>query len=40
MVMQLTACGYKNPEQRKAFINYLQNTVMRSAARLPTLSKD
>ncbi|NIG88124.1 DUF3053 domain-containing protein [Serratia symbiotica] len=40
MVMQLTACGDKEPEQRKAFIDYLQNTVMSSGARLPTLSED
>lgn len=40
MVMQLTACGDKEPEQRKAFIDYLQNTVMRSGAHIPTLSED
>lgn len=26
VVFQLTACGDKEPEQRKAFIDYLQNT--------------
>lgn len=40
VVMQLTACGDKEPEQRKAFIDYLQNTVMRSGANIPTLSED
>jgi chromosome condensin MukBEF ATPase and DNA-binding subunit MukB len=40
MVFQLTACGDKEPEQRKAFIDYLQNTVMRSGQNLPTLSED
>lgn len=40
LVMQLTACGDKEPEQRKAFIDYLQNTVMRSGANIPTLSED
>lgn len=40
VVMQLTACGDKEPEQRKAFINYLQNTVMRSGMHIPTLSED
>lgn len=40
MVMGLTACGDKEPEQRKAFIDYLQNTVMRSGTPIPTLSED
>ena len=40
VVMQLTACGDKEPEQRKAFIDYIQNTVMRSGAKIPTLSED
>jgi chromosome condensin MukBEF ATPase and DNA-binding subunit MukB len=40
VVMQLTACGDKEPEQRKAFIEYLQNTVMRSGVKIPTLSED
>lgn len=36
----VTACGDKELEQRKAFIDYLQNTVMRSGMKLPTLSED
>jgi len=40
VVMQLTACGDKEPEQRKAFVDYLQNTVMRSGVSIPTLSED
>ena len=40
VVMQLTACGDKEPEQRKAFVDYLQNTVMRSGVHIPTLSED
>ncbi|MBB1582602.1 DUF3053 domain-containing protein [Serratia sp. OS31] len=40
VVMQLTACGDKEPEQRKAFIDYIQNSVMRSGAKIPTLSED
>jgi len=40
VVMQLAGCGDKEPEQRKAFIDYLQNTVMRSGAKIPTLSED
>jgi Protein of unknown function (DUF3053) len=40
VVFQLTACGDKEPKQRKAFIDYLQNTVMRSGIKLPTLSED
>lgn len=40
VVMQLTACGDKEPEQRKAFVDYLQNTVMRSGLNIPTLSED
>ena len=40
VVFQLTACGDKEPEQRKAFIDYLQNTVMRSGQNLPSLSED
>lgn len=40
VVMQLTACGDKEPEQRKAFIDYLHNTVMRSGVHIPTLSED
>ncbi|WP_038936606.1 DUF3053 family protein, partial [Yersinia pestis] len=30
----VTACGDKELEQRKAFIDYLQNTVMRSGMKL------
>lgn len=40
VVLQLTACGDKELDERKAFIDYLQNTVMRSGARVPTLSED
>lgn len=40
VAMQLTACGDKELEQRKAFIDYLQNTVMRSGANIPTLNED
>ena len=40
VVFQLTACGDKEPDQRKAFIDYLQNTVIRSGQNLPTLSED
>lgn len=40
VIFQLTACGDKEAEQRKAFIDYLQNTVMRSGQNLPTLSED
>jgi hypothetical protein len=40
VVMQLTACGDKEPQQRKAFVDYLQNTVMRSGINIPTLSED
>lgn len=40
MVMQLTVYGDKKPEQCKEFIDYLQNTVMYSGAKLPTLSED
>ncbi len=40
MVMQLTVYGDKKPEQCKAFIDYLQSTVMYSGAKLPTLSED
>lgn len=36
----VTACGDKEPEQRKAFIDFLQNTVMRSGEHLPALSED
>lgn len=40
MVLQLTGCGDKEGEQRKAFIDFLQNTVMRSGEHLPSLSED
>lgn len=40
VVFQLAACGDKEPEQRKAFIDYLENTVMRSGQNLPSLSED
>ncbi len=40
VVFQLTACGDKESGQRKAFIDYLQNTVLRSGQNLPTLSED
>lgn len=40
LVLQLTACGDKEGEQRKAFIDFLQNTVMRSGEHLPSLSEN
>ena len=40
IVLQLTACGDKEGEQRKAFIDFLQNTVMRSGEHLPSLSEN
>ncbi|RWR03266.1 hypothetical protein ED28_02915 [[Pantoea] beijingensis] len=40
LVFQLTGCGDKEPDQRKAFIDFLQNTVMRSGEHLPSLSED
>lgn len=40
MVLQLTGCGDNEPDQRKAFIDFLQNTVMRSGEHLPSLSED
>jgi hypothetical protein len=40
IVMQLTGCGDKEGEQRKAFSDFLQNTVMRSGEHLPALSED
>ncbi|KOC91499.1 DUF3053 domain-containing protein [Winslowiella iniecta] len=40
IVFQLTGCGDKEPDQRKAFIDFLQNTVMRSGEHLPALSED
>lgn len=40
LVLQLTGCGDKEGEQRKAFIDFLQNTAMRSGENLPSLSED
>ena len=40
LVLQLTGCGDKEADQRKAFIDFLQNTVMRSGEHLPSLSED
>ncbi|WP_394515252.1 DUF3053 domain-containing protein [Pantoea sp. SGAir0215] len=40
IVLQLTACGDKEGEQRKAFIDFMQNTVMRSGEHLPSLSEN
>ncbi|MEW5290441.1 DUF3053 domain-containing protein [Erwinia papayae] len=39
VVFQLTGCGDKDADQRKAFIDFLQNTVMRSGEHLPSLSE-
>ncbi|SFN65742.1 Protein of unknown function [Izhakiella capsodis] len=36
----LTGCGDKTADQRKAFIDFLQNTVMRSGEQIPALSED
>ena len=36
MVVSLSGCFDKEGDQRKAFIDFLQNTVMRSGERLPT----
>lgn len=38
--VQLTACGDKEPDQRKAFIQFLQTTVLPGGERLPALSDD
>lgn len=38
MAVSLSGCFDKEGEQRKAFIDFLQNTVMRSGERLPTLT--
>ena len=35
MVVSLSGCFDKEGDQRKAFIDFLQNTVMRSGERLP-----
>ena len=40
VVLQLTACGDKEGDQRKAFSDFLQNTVMRSGEHLPSLSEN
>ncbi|PSN07224.1 DUF3053 domain-containing protein [Siccibacter turicensis] len=40
MVVSLSGCFDKEGDQRKAFIDFLQNTVMRSGERLPTLTAD
>ncbi len=38
-VLQLSACGDKDADKRKAFGDYLQNTAMRSGIQLPALSE-
>lgn len=40
IVVGLSGCFDKEGDQRKAFIDFLQNTVMRSGERLPTLTAD
>lgn len=40
MVVSLSGCFDKEADQRKAFIDFLQNTAMRSGERLPTLTAD
>lgn len=40
IVVSLSGCFDKEGDQRKAFIDFLQNTVMRSGERLPTLTAD
>jgi len=40
LAVQLTACGDKEPDQRKAFIQFLQTTILPGGERLPTLSDD
>ncbi|EPM5304596.1 DUF3053 domain-containing protein [Cronobacter sakazakii] len=40
MVFSLSGCFDKEGDQRKAFVDFLQNTVMRSGERLPTLTAD
>ncbi|WP_426446498.1 DUF3053 domain-containing protein [Siccibacter colletis] len=40
MVVSLSGCFDKEGDQRKAFIDFLQNSVMRSGERLPTLTAD
>ncbi len=40
LALQITACGDKEPEQRKAFMAFLQTTVLPGGERLPTLTDD
>nr|MBA2817827.1 hypothetical protein [Candidatus Pantoea persica] len=40
LVLNLAACGDKEGEQRKVFIDFLQNTVMRSGEHLPSLNEN
>ena len=40
MVVTLSGCFDKEGDQRKAFIDFLQNTAMRSGDRLPTLTSE
>ncbi|MCU6668417.1 DUF3053 domain-containing protein [Enterobacteriaceae bacterium H4N4] len=40
MVVSLSGCFDKEGDQRKAFIDFLQNTAMRSGEHLPTLTAD
>ena len=40
MVVSLSGCFDKEGDQRKAFVDFLQNTVMRGGERLPTLTAD
>ncbi|XNM76941.1 DUF3053 family protein [Escherichia coli] len=40
MVVSLSGCFDKEGDQRKAFIDFLQNTVMRHMRRLPTLTAE
>jgi hypothetical protein len=40
MVVGLSGCFDKEGDQRKAFIDFLQNTAMRSSERLPALTAD
>lgn len=40
VAISLSGCFDKEGDQRKAFISFLQNTVMRSGERLPTLTAD
>lgn len=40
VILQLTGCGDKEGDQRKAFNDFLQNTVMRSGEHLPALSEN